>query len=48
MPLNRKPAASEVSTDAPSRVPKDHNQRREAFRRFMSARGLTSNLWPQS
>ncbi len=41
---SRKPKASEVAIA--SRAPvKDHNARREAFRRFMSARGLTAHAW---
>ena len=45
-PVSRKPKASEVPIDAASRVPmKDHNARREAFRRFMNAHGLTAHAW---
>jgi hypothetical protein len=43
-PVSRKPKASEVPIEA--RVPaKDHSARREAFRRFMTAQGLTAHAW---
>jgi len=46
MPSARKPVASEVPIDTTARVLlKDHNLRREAFRRFMSAHGLTAHAW---
>jgi len=46
-PIARKPKASEVPMDGGSArfSVKDHNARREAFRRFMTAHGLTAHAW---
>jgi cyclic pyranopterin phosphate synthase len=42
----RKPKPSELPIDGGARFQaKDHNGRREAFRRFMTARGLTAHAW---
>jgi cyclic pyranopterin phosphate synthase len=45
-PVVRKPKPSEIPIDGGVRFSvKDHGARREAFRRFMTARGLTAHAW---
>ncbi len=44
--VSHKPKASEVTIKTALQVPaKDHAARRDAFRRFMSAHGLTAHAW---
>ena len=44
--MSHKPKASEVTIKTALQAPaKDHAARREAFRRFMAAHGLTAHAW---
>jgi len=45
-PMTHKPKASEVAIKSALQLPaKDHAARRDAFRRFMAAHGLTAHTW---